>query len=257
MKYRILTLALLLTMMIFPVFAQADAQHQIQFDDFGFAYDEALATTIHITQVPTGIDAFPPAPAHTMIEVIKEPKLAGDFGYQATIRLYRTDDVAGMAHYQEQVEQLQTLINDRTDLAAYTEPVEGLTANALPLLPVIAEGQTIRAAARYIDNTSFAGIRYLTAYQAAVEPLDANILFYTYQGLSKDGKYVISVMVWLENSLFPHQADLTGADVEAFRDQGLAYWQAAVAKLNAAESSAFNPGLDTLDALVQSFTVKN
>src|SRR5262245_38608819 len=129
MKRHILTIAFLFTVMIFPVFAHEDVVHHVQADAFGFNYAE---DTVHITHVPTGIDTFPPAPAHTMIEVIHEPELEGEIGYQATIRVYRTEDVAGFVEYNQAYEKLQAILTDRPDLAQYTEAQENQTENALP-----------------------------------------------------------------------------------------------------------------------------
>lgn len=255
MKFRIIVLALLTAIAIFPVFARDEALHHVQFDDFSFDYDAALAAEVNTTHLEASIETFPPEPAHSLITLLNTPADGGEMAPVVTVRVYRTADMPAFEGYGTTLEQLQTLLSEQPDLTQYNQAVEGKNSSLLPVLPVIAEGQTFRAAAQYIETDSVTGIRFVTAYQAAAEPLSANILFYTFQGLSKDGEYAISVMVWLENDVFPKADAMTGAEVEAFRANEAAYWKDASDKVNNAAADAFTPGLATLDELVKSFQI--
>jgi hypothetical protein len=76
-------------------------------------------------------------------------------------------------------------------------------------------------------------------------------IFYTFQGISADGAYYVSIIVWLDSSMLPAEV---GADFDwdAFYAAPAPYFTDLIATLNAAAPDAFVPSLTTLDAMVQS-----
>jgi hypothetical protein len=86
-----------------------------------------------------------------------------------------------------------------------------------------------------------------------------NSLTYAFFGLSKDGRYRISVMFPVHTALLPDDADsldrdtfaqATSDDDEVFN----AYAQPIINTINSAAPAAFTPCLDAIDALFETMT---
>jgi hypothetical protein len=88
-------------------------------------------------------------------------------------------------HVRENIEQLRVLLKNRTP----GSQVRG----ALPLLPQIMSGQVFHAAVKYVDFPGGRGVRYLTTYSFDVAPILRGGVFYTFQGLTNDGKHYVSL----------------------------------------------------------------
>ena len=104
------------------------------------------------------------------------------------------------------------------------------------------------------------GIRYLTQFDQAPLPANNKALIYFFHGLTDDGN------VYVE-AIFPVQAEFLPADdqqntplptggIPFTMDDLGSYFQNIGDKLNATPPDQFSPSLITLDALVQSITIK-
>ena len=128
--------------------------------------------------------------------------------------------------------------------------------DSIPFLPVFNAAQVFRAQTQYIAFQNGEGIRFVTQYDQAFIPINNNEMFYTFQGLTYDGKYYVSMILPIALNGFP-------ADMQAGIDQyGSAiesdfqgYLSNTVQSINAANSTSFTPTLDQLDALVNSLIV--
>lgn len=259
MKTRLLVLVLLLlAISAAPALAQGpDAQepatHTVGFDGIRFSYDDRLAHGVNITVHPDDAETtFPPEVGHVQFLLYAEPPAPESlFDSTGGVRVYPVEGftASGFEAAASQLEALRALLDTRPDLATYQTDVEG-SAN-LPFLPVLAAGQTLRAGAVYLESEQVRGIRYLTAWQEAAEPLLSDSLLYTFQGLSTDGRYVIAVTFRLRTGLLPAE---TGPDfdIAAFVDGLAAYQAETTALIGAAGPADFAPALDALDALVLS-----
>jgi hypothetical protein len=146
-----------------------------------------------------------------------------------------------------QVEQLQSLLADRPELTSYMTEA----GMALPFLPMLVHSQTFRARAQYVETPEIAGISYLTAFNAAVEPFMSTSFLYTFQGLSKNSGQYVSVIFPLETTLFP--AEPEPIDLDVFVAQLPDYMAAAVTNLTEAGADEFTPSLTRLNDLITSF----
>jgi hypothetical protein len=75
----------------------------------------------------------------------------------------------------------------------------------------------------------------------------------TFQGLSSDGGWYVSVIQHLETSLFPEEPSLR--DIRRAARQWDAYLAESVTALEAAASEDFTPSLETVEALVASLDI--
>lgn len=255
MKVKIFGFMLLLALCAFPVYAQDSST--VTFNGISFSFDSTVATNVNIVQNP-GDPVEYEAPGGPQVKNT-EFMLYNDFPplssleSPASIRVYNTADFAGYLFFEERLQQLQTLLSERPDLAAYMTVEENLNENALPFLPVFPAGQVIRARAQYIESAAVTGISFVTVYRQDASPFLGNEFIYTFQGLSTDGQFYLSAIFRLSTGLFPAEPD-PNFDMEAFIAEINAYFTESVATLNAATPEDFTPSLTTLDAVIQSFS---
>jgi hypothetical protein len=170
------------------------------------------------------------------------------FDAEAGIFVFDTADFEGYAEETARFQTLQSLLAERPDLSAF-ETVDV----SLPYLPVYPAAQTFRSQVHYIDTDQLQGIAYITAYQEAAEPFLANSLFYTVQAMSNDGQHYVVVIVPLETHLLPENTDATFA-YEAFVANLNDYLVQTMAGIDAAAPTDFSPALDSIDAMVSTFS---
>lgn len=175
------------------------------------------------------------------------------FDQDGGIRLYKTADLANYDFMANVVAELDTLISEQPDLKPYMEISDG-NSKALPFLPVMPHGQTITARAEYIETDDVRGIGFITTSQAAAESFLNNHFFYTFQGLTTNGEYYVSLVTPLATTLFPAEipADF---DLETFVATMPEYLVESVENLNNAEVSDFSPSLTAIHDLIQSIEV--
>lgn len=149
-----------------------------------------------------------------------------------------------------QIEMLKTIIAGHPDLSSM-----GGMQNPLPLIPPFNAAQIITVQPQYLNFQNGTGIRFLTQYDQAPIPINNNELFYTFQGITADGKFYVAVIMPVAHPDLLSGTNMTQADYEAMSAQGEAYFTNMTAKLNGFDAASFNPNLALLDAMVQSLKV--
>jgi len=110
--------------------------------------------------------------------------------------------------------------------------------------------QTIHARARILETPWCKGIQFITRYtQEAGAPIDNSALMYTFQGLSRDGRYFIAIDIPLTQAALPlhgvDYAEQPGAKIRA-------YYRQMEKQLNEASEDSFKPSLKAVNVLIQS-----
>jgi hypothetical protein len=238
---------------------------------------EASGTTIAVNNIsfviPTGIgsgaqaekiEAVPPsndmpwweiAPTYNKYLIQGYP-LSNTF-HKPIIYVYPVDeyiqvnqDVATL------VDQLKTIINS---------PDQPLPKN-LPFLPAFNAGQVFYSNTQAVNFQSGSGIRYLTQFDQAPAPINNNEVFYTFQGLTSDGKYYIAAILPTNTVTLVTDGNLntvTPAGGIPFDwnpdnfEMLPKYIESVKQLLNATDPNAFTPSLPMLDTLIQSITVNS
>lgn len=126
----------------------------------------------------------------------------------------------------------------------------------LPFLPPYNAGQVMHAQTRFMDFQSGSGVRYLTQFDQAVNPINNGELIYTYQGLTSDGRFYVAVVLPVKLPGLPADANVTDTLPPEFFSNFPQYLANMVTTLNQSDSSIFSPDLSALDALVQSIQVQ-
>lgn len=242
-----------------PVYAQ-DAASTVSFDGNGFTFDEALGVSVNISQVPGG----PPGedgpsalgPGHLTFTLYgprqEDAKVPREFNAPGSVRFFHTADLVGHDWQSRQLTQLQTLLDERPDLAPYMAAGEGGASLPLPFVLDGSAAQAIDARARYIDTPELAGIVYLTVFRQDLYPFAAGDFWYTFQGLSTDGEWYVAADFEVEADMFP--AKVGQKDLNAVRTakKWIAYQEQSVQTLDAAAADAFMPPLSSIDDLIES-----
>lgn len=182
------------------------------------------------------------APMVAEILFLNYQPVAPTSGMQPTIQVYSTTDFEAGSTYANEYARLESLLVARPVL-------EGLSP--LPHLPEQDLPQLVCGAPVYISSPDHAGIRYLTAYGFGDDSIRSTDVYYTYQGLSANGTYYISVM-------FPLLIeDLPPLPLFAFTDQVFAgYYERIQRELTAAEIEQISPSIATLDRIVKSIEIE-
>jgi DNA-binding CsgD family transcriptional regulator len=160
-----------------------------------------------------------------------------------------------MKEYTHMGKDSETTINDLQNILAAQRVSP---AEPLPFLPRQNAAQLFHAQEKIFNFKNGTGIRYITQYSQAHFPAINNTdLFYTFQGITSDGKYYVSVILPINLASLAAKDDPEAwknpaewQTVEKYPD----YLNTMINGLNQADNP-FNPSLASLDALVQSLQV--
>ncbi len=135
----------------------------------------------------------------------------------------------------------------------------------LPFLVMAGAGQVFHTQAKYLDFANGSGVRYLTSYGQYYVPYNNHDLFYTFQGLTSDGKYWVSVIFPVNHALLPPTYDSTvvppgGVPIPSYTSATYdadmtAYYATMKALMNSQPDNTFTPGLDCLDQYISSLSI--
>ncbi len=166
----------------------------------------------------------------------------------AQVLVYKADDWTNL-----DPSTAQTVANLKNLLA--TKPVS--MTGPLPVLPPMSGQQALYAQAQYLDFHGGTGVGFLTYYTLAVDPITASDLFYTFQGLTNDGKYYVSVFHPVSTTLLPATAAMSGPQYEEFAKNYETYLTTLTAQLNELISAGYVPDLVLVEDLMRSIEIGN
>jgi len=156
---------------------------------------------------------------------------------------------------QEQVDNLYEMLTIR--------PLD--VDHALPFLVMTGAAQLFHTKVAYLSFANGNGVRYLTEYGQYYAPYNNHDLFYTFQGITSDGKYWVSVVFPVNHSLLPASADATevppgsipipSMESSTFEEDMMEYYARMDALMYATPENTFTPALDCLDQFVQSLFI--
>jgi hypothetical protein len=142
------------------------------------------------------------------------------------------------------------------ELAGVLAGRPALPAGELPFLPLWNAGALIQSNAAFLDFQNGSGVRYLTQHGQAHWPINNHDLFYTFQGLTADGRYFVSAILPISHpQLQATGDDIPGGDYAAFGDNFLGYVADIKNLLEGQAGESFTPSLEMLDAVMESLLV--
>jgi len=256
MKFKSILLVIIAALLALPTMAQQPTTTTVTYNNFSFDVDAAWANHVRIDQfagdATTVEQPGGPEVKHLQILVSDSDTVSSMFDSVLAIRIYNTADFAAYPTQQSNFEQLQGLLNTRADLSTFTVATLDESAT-LPFLPVMPASQVIRSRARYIETAAVHGISYVTAYRQDVSPFVSGDFYYTFQGISADGMYYVSIVARPTTVLFPVEIS-ADFDQDTFAAAVVDYINQSIATLNASLETDFTPSLSAFDAVVTSLS---
>lgn len=127
----------------------------------------------------------------------------------------------------------------------------------IPVLPPADAVQILKARVDLLKFKGGKGLRFLTHYAQDNVPVTNESLFYTYQGLTDDGRYWVAVYYPVKASALPKTIDDSpeAKDFAALDRHYDSYLAKTVKKLEDPKT-VFTPDLATLDAMVASIEIR-
>jgi hypothetical protein len=136
----------------------------------------------------------------------------------------------------------------------------GAVGDTLPLLPIFNAAQEFHAHYKVMPFSSGSGVRFLTQYAQYADPANNHDMFYTFQGLTGDGKYWISAILPISNNTLPDNGNNppNGQSPEQFSNNFPNYIVDITNQLNSFpdDSNSFSPLISALDGLVGSIKIQ-
>ena len=125
------------------------------------------------------------------------------------------------------------------------------------VMPGFNAAQLITAQVVYLPFQDGHGVRFVTQYGQAAWPINNHDLFYAFQGLTDDGAYLVTAVLPVTHpSLAMDGESAIGDDYEAF----IAGYEDSLvgtkADLDSKSPDSFMPGLDALDAMMESIQIE-
>ena len=122
-----------------------------------------------------------------------------------------------------------------------------------PVLPFPDVGIVFITKVRYLDFPNGSGMAWLSQWLYEANPINNEELWYVFQGLTKDGKYYVSVEVRMKHPSLPEKADTSNS--QEFSKTYDAYLRKAVPALAKLPDETFRPSLVKLRAMFESIKV--
>jgi hypothetical protein len=126
----------------------------------------------------------------------------------------------------------------------------------MPFLPLFNAMQVMHTHVQFLDFKNGQGLRYLTEFDQGMTPINNYELFYTYQGLTSDGKYYVAAVLPVNHTSLPPDGEVTGKEPPEFTSDFPTYLANVVKTLNPQAAQTFTPDLTQLDAMMSSLEIK-
>ena len=184
------------------------------------------------------------APQHTRITF--DGYALGQRFHEPQIFIYPVDEFAAMS------EGAATIIEELRSIANDTNPN---FPDTLPHLPIFNAQQLFSAKAERINFGSGRGIRYITQYSQSFAQINNNELFYTFQGITDDGRYYVAANLPITTPLVDTMTAPNFGDPAFTPEQYTTYLDGVAKTLSSLAAPFYAPSLDVYDQLIFSIVI--
>lgn len=127
--------------------------------------------------------------------------------------------------------------------------------NQLPFLPLLNAGPVIVTRTSYPETDSVKGIATLTQFAQYFAPVNNREMFFTFQGLTTDGKFWISIVLPMSQESLPPNAESVA---DSLTDEFVANYENYVKEvsttLTEAPADSFVPNISDVEAIIGMIT---
>lgn len=222
----------------------------ISYEGISFSYDQTIARNITPKTIQgqnLGEEQLPGETYPSYIEFSFEGYGVSDHFHEPKIRVYPVEEYRIINPSAASiVDALQQTLIDKPG---------GSAMSNLPFLPMWNAAQMFSANVEYIDFQNGSGLRYLTMFGQAIYPIDNMNLFYTFQGITDDGRYYISAVLPIIHGGLPNDGASLLDDYEGFIENWDTYLAETLTWLEEQTPQSFLPNLEDLDAMMSSFVI--
>jgi len=221
---------------------------EVSFQGISFAYDSNLAKVV--TPRMVGVQDFlilagAIIPAHE--EFSFEQYILTEVFQQPLLAVYPVIEFASG-------NELAPPIFDRQQQLLAQKPA--IPDGPIPFIPLVNAGPLVQTQIQYLEFNGGEGVRYLTQFGQAYLPIVNRTLFYTFQGITSDRAYYVSLVFPVNHPALPANEDeFPGWQEESFAANYDQYANEIAQQLDAEDGSTFFPDLTTLDNVVRSLTI--
>lgn len=222
----------------------------VNYEGISFSFDKNIARTIipnFIQGQNLGEEHMPGDTYPSYVEFSFETYAVSDHFHDPKIRIYPVEEY-------RIINTNATNVIDKLQQTLINKP-GGSEMSDLPFLPIWPAAQMFSANVEYINFQNGSGLRYLTMFGQAVYPIDNKNLFYTYQGITDDGRYYISAVLPVINAELPNDGASLLEDYEGFIENWDTYLAETLTWLEEQTPQSFLPNLEDLDAMMSSFII--
>lgn len=224
---------------------------QVSFN-YEFLANSVQAELTPATPISPGPGAGGAMPTHLWFTFEDDQRSEWFWPRDRQLRIYPT------AGYQEIFDELDNGFLGRrlNDLEQILADQPSTIAGEIPFLPPIPAAQIFRSHVQYVNFQSGSGIRFISMYSQAPEPIHNELIFYTFQGLTADGQYYISLTYPVTALVLPDTfKEAQPEDRQAFMERFDSYMEETIQSINNLGQDDFSPSLVALDAMIQSLTI--
>ncbi len=221
---------------------------QIDYAGVVFSFDPSIAASADPETVEaiagTEVAPWEQAPQHKVFTLNGYP-LTGTF-HQPQIFIYPVQDYLTIVPtIGDSLANLQQMLIKKSTAQL---------PDNLPFFQTWNAGQMMYAKVKFLNFKNGSGVRYLTQYGQSFYPINNTDMFYTFQGLTSDGKYLISAVLPVSNPILPDPE--TMIQDPKFTDQYQSYIDGIKKQLNEQPDAGFQPDLSLLDQMMNSLEIK-
>jgi hypothetical protein len=238
------------TLPVEPPAAKGPGMKAVDFANIHFRYPADLAAEVLPESAPAYTDPNGPiwdlVPQHTLFNFVGYP-LHPEAFHEPRLYVYPVDEYRAISP------DVGGVIDD---LRAFLDrqPAQLGPDETIPFLPVFNAAQVMQARIAYLEFQNGRGVRFLTQYAQNTYPINNRDLFYTFQGLTHDGRYYLAAVLPVTNPILDN-ADATPID-DNFINNFSQYIAATEEDLSAQPPESFSPNLDWLDEMLRSFLIE-
>ncbi len=240
-----------------PTHIPVTAVH-FEHNGLSFNYEPDLLGEAQFQEIPASSNQGmfeQPSPVHTWIGFVpsgmqRDISNHWMLAWEPSITVYNLPDFGSFAQgdqfARERVTQFQALAGERPSTIKEQIPV---------IIPINA-GQIIRAQVKWLDFGNGVGVRFVTQYDQAANPINNEGLVYIFQGITTDGLHGVTAVFPLDAVGLPDSPAMSEPEYTDFIEHIDEAMTAVTQLLNSAPDEDFTPSLSQLDAMIQSITVE-
>jgi hypothetical protein len=219
----------------------------VNYNGISLCYDPSIAqgvTTSTIPAVPNSEDPWFASPQTDQIDFTGY--VNGEKFHDPRVMVFSVEEYKALyAKTGEVVSNLQQYIANQPNIPA----------GPIPFLPSWNAMQLFYTMPAFVAFQNGQGIRYLAEYGQYNAPVNNTDLFYTFQGITNDGVYYVSVIMPVTHASLPPDYNVNTTVQDQINANYQVYLSGILPGLAAQPLNSFSPNISLLDAMVQSMRI--